>query len=143
MAELLTVDSLPLDFEYPPEFIRTVELGITDLEPWKVLTGERLRFTYVGLRKRYPGEEYIPFAARQDNDDIACWQRTPPEVLTVHDFASPGWEKQGRLLPNFHAWLRVALEDCIEWGEEELGISMWSSPSRRNALPEHPIRPTE
>jgi hypothetical protein len=121
VAELLTSDDLPPGFDYPPEFVRIVELGLTSLEPWEMLTGEELRRVYSGLRKRYPDQVYVPFAARQDNDDIACWPGSCPGVIIVHDFASPGWERQGQA-PSFHAWLRAALEDCIEWGEEELGL---------------------
>lgn len=123
MAELLALDDLPAGFEYPREFIRVAELGLTNLEPWWVLTGERLRSVYTGLRQRYPDQAYIPFASRQDNDDIACWSGALPEVIIVHDFASPGWELRGREpLPDFHAWLRMAVEDCIEWSEIELGL---------------------
>ena len=121
MAELLSLADLPVEFIYPPEFVRTVEAWLLDLEPWQVLTGDRLRFTYAGLRKRYPEHECIPFAARQDNDDIACWDRVPGEVVIVHDFASPGCERDATF-PTFHAWLRRAFEDYIEWGEEELGL---------------------
>ncbi len=121
VAELLPVTDLPDEFAYPPEFIRTVELGLLSLEPWWVLVGEQLHFTLSGLQKRYPEEIYIPFAARQDNDDIACWTETGLEIVIVHDFASAGFERQGGF-PHFHAWLRAAVEDFIAWGEEELGL---------------------
>ncbi|TMK51016.1 MAG: hypothetical protein E6G66_06680 [Actinobacteria bacterium] len=42
MADLLSIDDLPPDFEYPQEFIRVVELGLTNLEPWWILEGEGL-----------------------------------------------------------------------------------------------------
>ncbi len=51
MAELLTVDDLPPGFEYPREFIRIVELDLTSLEPWWMLTGEQL---LEGLRRASP-----------------------------------------------------------------------------------------
>lgn len=121
MADLLSVADLPPGFDYPPEFIRAVELGLTNFEPWWVLTGERLRFTYSGLQKRYPEQHYIPFAGRQDNDDLACWAGVPGEVVVVHDFARVGWERQGTF-SDFHAWLRTAVEDFVEWGQEELQL---------------------
>ena len=122
VAELLSVTDLPDRFVYPPEFVRVVELGLLSLEPWWVLVGERLHFTLNGLQKRYPKQIYIPFAARQDNDDIACWTETAREVVVVHDFASAGFERQGGF-PHFHAWLRAAVEDFIAWGQEELELS--------------------
>lgn len=123
MIELISLGDLPDDFSYPRGFIRILELGVTDLEPWSFLDGKELRIVYSGLRQRYPDQGYVPFATRQDNDDVACWSHAPPEVIVVHDRASPGWERRGRKPhPNFHAWLRAAVEDCIIWGEIELGL---------------------
>ena len=53
LADLLSIDDLPPDFEYPPEFIRVVELGLTNLEPWWIVQGDLLRDRFQGLRKRY------------------------------------------------------------------------------------------
>lgn len=77
VADRISLADLPPDYTYPPEFVRVVEFGLLDLEPWKVLLGEWLRSSYSGLRKRYPDHRYIPFAGRQDNDDIACWDGVP------------------------------------------------------------------
>lgn len=114
---LLAVIDLPDGFTYPPPFIRTVELGVTNLEPWWVLTGDELRERYEGLRERYRDQAYVPFAARQDNDDIACWDaaRGNQVVVIVHDLASPGWERRGAEFPDFYAWLRAAVDDFIEF----------------------------
>lgn len=59
IADLLMSVDLPTDFHYPPEFIRTVELGIVQLEPWLILTGDPLRQRFVGMRDRYPGKTYV------------------------------------------------------------------------------------
>jgi len=117
VAELLTVQDLPDDFVYPPEFIRIVELGLTDLEPWKVLDGDHLRTRFRGLVERYPARVLVPFARRQDNDDVACWDPAakPGQVVVVHDFADPGWEN-GAVFPGFYDWLRQAIEDLIDFG---------------------------
>ena len=40
---LLTAEELPVGFEYSSGFIRFVAMEIFYLEPWFVLTGERLR----------------------------------------------------------------------------------------------------
>lgn len=117
MTELLPVTELPEGFSYPPEFIRVVGLGLIDLEPWHVLEAERLRSRHAGLAKRFPGRELVPFAARQDNDDVACWdlELGPGVVAVVHDFASSGWERREEF-PGFYDWLRHAIEDLIEFG---------------------------
>jgi hypothetical protein len=122
MADLLLSADLPPEFIYPPEFVRAVDQGIVALEPWEILVGDDLRRRFTGLQDRYPGATYVPLAARVDNDDVACWTSTAPEITIVHDFASPGWERRDkRSWPNFHAWLRQAVEDFIEWGEMEVG----------------------
>jgi hypothetical protein len=39
MADLLMIGSLPDGFWYPRSFIRVVELGLVELEPWHLLEG--------------------------------------------------------------------------------------------------------
>jgi hypothetical protein len=116
MAELLSVQDLPAGFWYPASFVRVIELGLTNLEPWHMLEGSRLRERNQGLAQRFPARSLVPFAVRQDNDDVACWDlaRSNEEVVVIHDFASPGWEaREG--YPDFFAWFRRAIEDLIEF----------------------------
>ncbi|PWI43386.1 hypothetical protein [Streptomyces sp. ICBB 8177] len=115
MAELLSSDDLPEGFSYPPEFVRVVELGLTALEPWWIFDGEPLRQRYRGLKDRYPQRSLVPFARREDNDDVACWDLRVGDVVIVHDFAGSGWEQRGRFA-DFDSWLRQAVEDLIEHG---------------------------
>lgn len=112
--ELLTVSDLPRGFSYPTSFVRVVELGLIDIEPWRILGGDELRGLMYGLAERYPERELVPFARRQDNDDVACWAESTSGVVVIHDFASPGSEQRENY-ENFHGWLRRAIEDLIEW----------------------------
>ena len=73
MVQLLTVGELSDGIDYPAQFIRVVELGLTDLEPWRVIEGEELAALLEGLAERYPTRTLVPFARRIDNDDVACW----------------------------------------------------------------------
>lgn len=116
MADLLSMEDMPAGFWYPPSFVRVVELGLTNLEPWHVLEGSRLRERRQGLAQRFPARTLIPFAVRQDNDDVACWDpaRDKEAVVVIHDFASPGWEGREEY-PDFFAWLRQAIEDLIDF----------------------------
>ena len=114
MAELLSLEDLPEGFDYPSEFIRVVELGMVNLEPWWILEGDLLRSRQQGLKERYPRRRLVVFARRQDNDDVACWDLAANDVAIVHDFASPGYEHV-RSLPDFNDWLRQAIEDLIEF----------------------------
>lgn len=116
MITLLPPDDLPTGFQYPSEFLRVLELGLTNLEPWSMLGGTQLRARNRGLRERYPKRTLVPFARRQDNDDVACWEidagRT--RVVIVHDFAESGWERRAEF-DDFDGWLRQAVEDLIDF----------------------------
>lgn len=114
MADLLTTDDLPDGFMYPPQFVRVVELGLTNFEPWWIIDGDRLRKLFAGLRRRYPERSLVPFAVRQDNDDRACWDTDVGNLVIVHDFASPGWEQRSEF-DDFYGWFRQAVEDFIEF----------------------------
>src|SRR4051794_16490516 len=118
MADLLALEDLPPGFTYPPSFIRTVELDLTNLEPWWILQGERLRSRADGLRKRFRKRTLVPFAERQDNDDVACFDVDLGEVCVVHDFADSGWERR-EVFTSFDAWFRQAVDDYLEWGADE------------------------
>ncbi|MBP0457920.1 hypothetical protein [Streptomyces montanisoli] len=115
MTDLLRTVELPEGFAYPAEFVRVVGLGLTHLEPWWIFDGSLLRRRATGLSERYPERRPVPFARREDNDDVACWDLEGGDVAVIHDFASPGWE-QRRTFPDFNAWLRQAVEDLIEHG---------------------------
>jgi len=114
MTELLPGSLLPAGFEYPGLFCRVVELRVIQLEPWFVLDGDLLRERREGMAQRYPTRDLVPFARREDNDDVACWDGISDVVYVVHDFASPGYEQRDEL-PNFAAWLRRAIDDLIEF----------------------------
>lgn len=119
MPDLLTSTDLPPGFVYPGEFIRVVELGLVRLEPWWILDGDVLRRCAAGLSERYPARSLVPFATRQDNDDVACFVAEGPGVDVIHDFASPGWEHVATF-ENFNHWFRKAIEDFVEFGEMEV-----------------------
>jgi hypothetical protein len=113
--DLLSDAELPTGFAYPRQFKHVAELGLLDLEPWYMLQGNPLREAKAGLAQRYPERQLVPFARRQDNDDIACWQAPATEqVFVIHDFASSGWEQRAEY-PAFYEWFRQAIEDLIEF----------------------------
>jgi len=115
MTELLAIDDLPAGFNYPREFVRLVGLGLTNLEPWWIVGGEVLRQRHIGLHERYPARSLVPFAVRQDCDDVACWDvDRPGHVVLIHDYASAGAELEAEY-DDFTTWFRAAIEDLLEW----------------------------
>ena len=114
MADLLSDSELPEGFAYPPLLVRIGEIGLMNLEPRWILKGDPLRAHLAGLRKRYPERSLVPFARRQDNDDIAAFDIDRGNVVIVHDFASPGYEQRADF-DDLAGWLRQAIEDLIEF----------------------------
>lgn len=119
MVDLLGYDELPFDMQYPPAFLRMVDRGIVYIEPWYILDGAQLRDRLIGMIARYPERQLLPFARREDNDDVACWDaREGGKVLIIHDFASSGHELRD-VFDSFYSWLRKAVEDMIEFDSYE------------------------
>jgi len=100
-------------FEYPKEFLTIVNQNLLDFDPWVILIGDRLIQRYDGIKTRYPSRELVPFARREDNDDVACWERDKGIVI-IHDFASPGFER-GETVMSFWEWFRLMVDDMIEY----------------------------
>lgn len=118
MEKLLTDNELPAWFTYPDSFKRIFGQGLLDFDPWIIMEGERLRIRYEGVKRRYPSRELIPFSRREDNDDIACWEKNKEyKVVIIHDYAREGYENV-REFDNFWDWLRSALETTIEYDGE-------------------------
>jgi hypothetical protein len=112
---LLDENDLPVGMSYPDSLRRLIGRGITYLEPWFILDSKQARDKLRGLTGRYPGRNLFPFARREDNDDVACFERElPGKVVIVHDFASNGWENRD-ILEDFHSWVRRAVDDMIEF----------------------------
>ena len=112
---LLQSNEVPSGFAYPHAFLRVMTLELTNLEPWYIPEGPALRKAIAGLRERYPNRNLVPFARRQDNDDVACWESGQNEsVFVIHDFAAPGWEQRAQFA-DFWSWFKQAIEDMIEF----------------------------
>lgn len=95
---------------------RLRELGIMDLEPWRVMTADGQEKLTRELGQRYPDRQLIAFARRVDNDDCACFDLAEADgvISVVHDFASPGWEQRQKY-EDIRAWLAAATVDFADF----------------------------
>ena len=50
-----------------------------------------------------------------DSARLACFDAAEGGVVVVHDFAGSQWRRPKRF-SGFNAWVRQALDDCIEFG---------------------------
>lgn len=113
MVSILEQHELPTWFTYPEEYLRLVEQNVIDLTPWHILDRDEAVRRMDGIRKRYAKRELVPFAIRQDNSWVACWEKSVPgRVLVINDFASEGWESV-KEHNTFWEWFRSACEDMI------------------------------
>ena len=102
------------DFEVPREYTVLADRGIVGFEPHSIL--EPWYFVREGEIRNFPSQ-VRPFARRQDNDDVACFELDERgrvvDVVLVH-----GWTPDGHRIVerfgNIRAWLRSALDDVAE-----------------------------
>jgi hypothetical protein len=116
MDLLLTQNELPSGFNYPSPLLRLVEHGLRELPPWWLLLDQRLRSSQRGLASRYPARTLVPFAYRQDSDDVAAFDVDLGQVVVIHDYAAPGFEQRSAAV-DFTSWLRHAIDDFVNFDE--------------------------
>ena len=98
-------------------FLKIVELNLVDFDFWYLMSKEQVEKRIKGLKERYPDRELVPFARRDDSDDIACFDiKKNSKVQIIHDFASAGYE-QRKEYNTFWEWFKEAIQEMID--EEE------------------------
>ena len=109
---MLEGSDLDVQVKLPEGLLRIVNQNLVDLTPWHVMSRDLAVTRLHGLRQRY-SRKYVPFARRQDNDDLACIDPArPEEIVVVHDFASEGTELRNRF-DSFWDWFRAVVEEMI------------------------------
>lgn len=120
-------ESIRRRFSLPKGYIIIHKLGLTNLQPWYFLNHQEAIEKYIGLSTRYPSNILLPFARRQDNDDVACFvvtnEKTSLEkILIIHDYASLGSEVDGEY-DSFWEWFRIAVTELIEFQQYAEDVS--------------------
>ncbi len=101
-------------FFYTESFLKVIELNLIDYEFWYLMNKNQISTRREGLLKRFPNRNLIPFARRDDNDDIACFEVGYGErVFIVHDFATEGWERRQEF-DSFWSWFVNAITELTE-----------------------------
>ena len=113
---MISIEQLSiLGVKAPPEYVRLYETDLKELEPWNWLTEDDLYCRMTGLNGRYPERNLVPFAERQDCDDVACWDlEAPGTVIIIHDYASKGYELKA-IHGSFREWIHHALDDSMDF----------------------------
>jgi hypothetical protein len=111
---LLETADLGLPFTYPADFRRIVDQGLINLSPWHIMPQALAKKRLEGVRQRYR-IMYVPFARRQDNDDVACFDPARPQrIFVIHDFAPEGSQER-QAFPSFWDWFRNAIDEMINF----------------------------
>lgn len=114
----MNLNDFPSWLDVDEGYLSLLDRNLYNIAPWEVLLGDDYLVRYESLKANYPNRNLVPFARRQDNDDIACWEKGKGEkIYTVHNFASSGWEN-GKVYDTFWDWFRDAIEDLIDWGRD-------------------------
>ncbi len=116
--ELFNVNNIYKDFKYPNSIKKIMELQLVDFEWWYLMDKNNVETRITELAKRYPNRKLIPFARRDDCDDIACFEiGKGDKVQIIHDYASSGYE-QRKEYECFWDWFKSAIDELIEETEE-------------------------
>ncbi|AET59190.1 hypothetical protein HPL003_12165 [Paenibacillus terrae HPL-003] len=115
--KLLNAKELYDTFEYPESFQKVVELNLIDYDLWYLMSNEQVLTRIEGLKNRYPNRKLIPFARRDDSDDIACFEiGKADKVEIIHDFTGVGYE-QRKEFETFWDWFKSAIDEMVEYNE--------------------------
>ncbi|NLK77037.1 MAG: hypothetical protein GX284_04850 [Clostridiales bacterium] len=111
--ELFSVKKYYQEFDYPESFLKILELNLLDYDVWYIMPKEQVETRIKGLKQRYPNRRLVPFARRDDSDDIACFEvGQAGRVFVIHDFASEGYE-QRKIYEDFWEWFKDAVQEMI------------------------------
>ncbi len=106
-------------YEYPASFEKLIELNLIDFDVWYFIESEQASRRYLDLKKRYPNRKLIPFARRDDNDDIACFEvGKGSKVQIIHDFSSEGFEQRAEF-NDLWDWVKYVVEEMIDYNRSE------------------------
>jgi hypothetical protein len=101
---------------YPEELLSLVRSETVAFVPWHLIKVEiEMRLRHAARLKSRLGRELIPFAYRQDREDLACFEKGRGQaVIIIHDNTDPGYEDEGSY-PSFAAWLQAVRAEAAEW----------------------------
>ena len=102
-----------LNYDYPEGYKKLKDLNLIDFEYWYFIPKYQFKNRFIGMSQRYPSRKYIPFARRDDCDDIACFEYGKGNtVFIIHDYANAGFEER-KSYNNIWEWFKDAIDELI------------------------------
>jgi hypothetical protein len=111
--EIIPQEEVPLGFRYPSSYLRLIEMGLVRFEPWYFLNREIGRLRFESLTRSHSSNRFLPFAARQDSDVLACWDLSSTCRIVVFDSQDETGDRPRLEFKSFWEWFRHAIEDLI------------------------------
>ena len=66
----------------PSGYQEAKDMNLVNLRPWHFVSDKEFDLLFAGIKNRYPDRTVIPFARREDNDDVAAFVSRDPEQET-------------------------------------------------------------
>ena len=111
---LLSQNSRPNWLVYPHELEEGILKKKFDTPPWRILTVEDVESVRTGLLERY-NRDLVPFAHRQTNDDVACFERGSADRVHIIDcYTDPGREDVA-CYGSISDWFHEVERDQEDW----------------------------
>jgi hypothetical protein len=102
----------PWEFGLMKQYLRV-------LGPWMFIDDEARPIWKGELQKRFPQEEFVPFAQRGDDEFLACFKsKEDLNVIVLYDMFS-GVKSIIRNHDSFEEWFHQAIHDSIEFIKED------------------------
>ena len=101
------------NFHYPDSYLKVVELNLFDYDHWYLLSNELISSRYDVLKQTFPERHLVPFAARYDCDDIACFDVEYVDrviIINDQDYADDG---NLQVFETFWNWFISAIKELI------------------------------
>lgn len=101
------------NFYYPNSYLKVVGLGLFDYDNWYLLSNELISSRYDILKQTFPERYLVPFAARYDCDDIACFDVQYVDkviIINDHDYAD---DENLQVFETFWNWFISAIKELI------------------------------
>jgi hypothetical protein len=91
---------------------------IVKLTPWRLLKDDSFDLWFNEYQTKYPGRKIIPFAARYDDDVIACFDEDEPEKIFVLLTQAPIYDDVIKTYDDFWSWFKQCINNMIEFANE-------------------------
>lgn len=101
------------NFYYPDSYLKIVKLNLLDYDNWYLLSNELISSRYEVLRQTFPKRHLVPFAARYDCDDLACFDVEYVDKVIIINDQDYADDENIQEFETFWNWFISAIKELI------------------------------